>query len=290
MKHHKYKRSNRTHRKKRIIYGGEYEPGEECSICMDEGRRNTNECIFVCNRHRFCVECTRAHIDTSVNLRCPVCRADINDEAIDNFNNLYPLQNAQQLIVGIVQPNGLVNIGVRIYDTIRNLDQILINLIAIGMTFGVIYFYIKLGHAIGNALESDERMRFQWRFIISYLNQTGQLDNFDFRNFNQQDFINQLNQHDNPNTSFIYRPIGGTKESWLLDFFEKETDIDTTKIKESTMISCTIDTKLPMTPKNKKIIKQALKIKQNQKSKPPNRSHTRKHLSRSLSRLPTILT
>jgi len=270
MKQKKYKRSNKTHRKKRTSYGGEYEPGEDCIICMGE-RKNCDACVFDCThiKHRFCPECTHSYVDTIANndeydrqirrVQCPTCRANLNYTFYYNFVEEYLSENEEPHLVGIIDQHGHVNIGIRVYNSLRNLSEILLRLIVIGIPIIAMVYFLKMSIS---SMDESNRRSFQMDFILSYLNRTGQLETFDFTNFDRQDFLDQLDLHDNINTTFVYRPIGGTKKLWLLSFLEDETDFDTKKMNDSSMITCMIDTKIPMNPINKKMIKQALKIKQ----------------------------
>ena len=60
-----------------------------CSICFEE-KHDPEICHLNCN-HTFCIECTRAHLDTqdkspNHSLTCPLCRANIVNVCVKNEN------------------------------------------------------------------------------------------------------------------------------------------------------------------------------------------------------------
>lgn len=96
-KHKRNKRTKRNNKTRNIhkLIGGEYNKGDECTICMDSIIEDDAVCIFNCARkkHLMCNECTSRCIISRRNT-CPVCSA-LRNNIIPN-NLVIPPQPIQQ--------------------------------------------------------------------------------------------------------------------------------------------------------------------------------------------------
>ena len=95
-KHKRNKRTKRNNKTRNIhkLIGGEYNKGDECTICMDKKIEDEAVCIFNCasaNQHLMCNNCTSKCIITLRRLTCPVCGTGRNNIIPNNL--VIPLIN-----------------------------------------------------------------------------------------------------------------------------------------------------------------------------------------------------